>query len=103
MAYLVRLADRALRDLESIFSRTHAESNDQAFAWFGGLAKAIFSLERFPNRGAVARERRTHRQLLFGRKPHVYRIIYCVDEKNRTVSVVHIRHCAMKAVGLGDA
>jgi mRNA-degrading endonuclease RelE of RelBE toxin-antitoxin system len=34
------------------------------------------------------------RQLLYGRRPHVYRIIYEIDEGNRIVSVLHIRHGA---------
>jgi len=34
------------------------------------------------------------RQLLYGKKPHVYRIIYEVDEARRTVLLIAIRHGA---------
>jgi mRNA-degrading endonuclease RelE of RelBE toxin-antitoxin system len=32
--------------------------------------------------------------LLYGRKPHVYRVIYRVLEKQKRVDVLHIRHGA---------
>jgi mRNA-degrading endonuclease RelE of RelBE toxin-antitoxin system len=34
------------------------------------------------------------RHLLYGKRPHVYRIIYAIDQRRRLVSVVHIRHGA---------
>jgi toxin ParE1/3/4 len=34
------------------------------------------------------------RYLLYGNKPHVYRILYRIDEKSRTVAIRHIRHGA---------
>jgi mRNA-degrading endonuclease RelE of RelBE toxin-antitoxin system len=32
--------------------------------------------------------------LLYGRRRRRYRIIYAIDESNRTVTVLHIRHGA---------
>ena len=32
--------------------------------------------------------------LLYGKKPHVYRVIYEIDEHRRTVWVLTIRHAA---------
>jgi toxin ParE1/3/4 len=75
MQYLVRLTDRALRDLEAIYEFIEANSSERAFAWFNGLAEAIYSLERFPERGTVIPEDKKLRDLLFGKKPSVYRII----------------------------
>ena len=94
MPYLVRLADRALRDMEAIYEFIHAESSETAFAWFNDLAREIHSLERFPERGAVTQESKKLRQLLFGKKPSTYRIIYALDKRKRLVSVLHIRHGA---------
>jgi hypothetical protein len=34
------------------------------------------------------------RHLLYGNKPHIYRAIYRVAEKQRLVDVLHIRHGA---------
>jgi plasmid stabilization system protein ParE len=94
MAYLVRLSDRALRDLELIYEYVQADQSDKASAWFNGLEKAIYSLERFPYRGAATGERRNLRHLLYGRKPHIYRILYIVDERRNAVNILHIRHGA---------
>jgi len=35
------------------------------------------------------------RHLLYGHKPHVYRLIYRIVEKPKRVEVLHIRHGAM--------
>src|SRR6059058_1598940 len=93
MPYLVRLADRALRDMEAIYEFIDAEA-ESAFAWFNDLAREIYSLERFPERGAVIRESKRLRHLLFGKKPSTYRIIYALDKRKHLVSVLHIRHSA---------
>ena len=94
MPYLVRLADRALRDMEAIYEFIDAEASESAFAWFQELAREIYSLERFPERGAVIPESKKLRHLLFGKKPNTYRIIYALDKRKNLVSVLHIRHGA---------
>ena len=101
MPYLVRLTDRALRDLEAIYEFTEADASEPAFAWFNDLAGAIYSLERFPERGAVAPENKKLRQLVFGRKPNTYRIIYTVDKRSHAVNLLHIRHGARNAFKAG--
>jgi toxin ParE1/3/4 len=98
MPYLVRLADRALRDMEAIYEFIAAEASESAFAWFNDLAREIYSLERFPERGAVTRESKKPRHLLFGKKPSTYRIIYVVGKRNEVVNVLHIRHGARAAL-----
>ena len=92
MEYLVRLTDRALRDMELIYQFIEAETSDKASAWFNELAEAIYSLEKLPQRGAVASENKKLRQLFFGMKPNVYRIIYAVDRQHSAVNVLHIRY-----------
>jgi toxin ParE1/3/4 len=94
MPYLVRLADRAMRDMEAIYEFIEADAHESAFAWFNDLALEIYSLERFPERGAVVPESKKLRHLLFGKKPSTYRIIYALDKRNHVVSVLHIRHGA---------
>jgi len=42
MPYLVRLADRALRDMEAIYEFIQADASKRAAAWFNGLAKEIY-------------------------------------------------------------
>jgi toxin ParE1/3/4 len=94
MAYHVRLTSRALRDLHRIYQRIEAEVSFQAADWFAGLEEAIYSLEQHPNRAPTIPEDRKLRHLLYGKKPHVYRIIYEVTERARRVDVLHIRHSA---------
>jgi toxin ParE1/3/4 len=79
--YLIRLTNRALRDMELIYEFIDAETSDKAFAWFNELAEAIYSLEKLPQRGAVASENKKLRQVFFGKKPNVYRIIYAIDRQ----------------------
>jgi toxin ParE1/3/4 len=98
MKYLVRLTVRALRDMEAIYSYIEADASEQAFAWFNRLARAIHSLERFPDRGSAISKGKKVRHLLFGKRPHVYRIIYFVDLRSHIVNVLHIRHGARAAL-----
>ena len=94
MAYRVDLTGRAGRDLRQIYRRIHAEDSVQAFAWFNGLETMLNSLEKHPDRGAITPENKKLRQLLYGNKTHIYRIIYVVEARAKNVKVVHIRHGA---------
>jgi plasmid stabilization system protein ParE len=87
----VKLANRALRDLDHIYAHLEAASSAQAVQWFARLEQAIFSLENQPQRGTRVPEDAGLRQLLHGRKPYVYRVIYEVNEAAATVHVLHIR------------
>ena len=51
-----------------------------------------------PYRGAIAPENGELRQLLYGKRPHLYRIIYSVDEQAGEVRVAQIRHGARRPV-----
>jgi len=92
MAYRVDLTERAARDLRRIYHTVNADASAQAHAWFNGLEGLILSLDEHPARGAVTPEGSSFRHLLYGQKPHVYRVIYEIDEQNRVVTVLHIRH-----------
>ena len=94
MQYLVRLTERALRDLEAIHEFIEADSSESAFAWFNALAEAIYRLERLPERGAIITKDAKLRHLLFGKRPNTYRIIYALDKRKSVVTILHIRHGA---------
>jgi plasmid stabilization system protein ParE len=94
MEYLVRISDRALRDLSDIYDFTETHASAAALAWFKKLEQAIYSLERLPDRGSPWRGSKKRRQFLFGKKPSTYKIIYEVDRRNLIVKVFHIRHSA---------
>ncbi len=94
MAYQVNLTRRALRDLAFLYRHIEAETSLSARQWFLGLEKYIYSLEHYPRRAAVTPEDKTLRHLLYGKKPHVYRVIFEIEEDSHTVHVLHIRHGA---------
>ena len=92
MACLVNISARAQRDLAQIYRRINAEDSDAALRWYRGLKQAILSLEEQPNRCPVTPENDKLRHLLYGNKPHIYRAIYRVVEKQKQVDVFHIHH-----------
>jgi len=96
MAYLVRITARAERDLALLYEDINAAGSVAAQRWYEGLKQAILSLARRPNRSPVTPENKKLRHLLYGRKPHVYRIIYRVSERPKQVDVLHIRHGARR-------
>ena len=100
MTYRVELTDRAFCDLAILYEEKHAQESLAAARWFNGLEQAVDTLATFPRRCVVAREsrrtRRNLRQLLYGKKPHVYRVIFEIDEPHKVVNVLTIRHGAMK-------
>jgi len=97
MPYRVELTARAGHDLRLLYRQIHAESSIHAFTWFNGLEAIIYGLETHPKRGAIAPESKKLRHLLYGNKPHIYRVIYAVYERAKKVRVLHIRHGARDA------
>jgi len=96
MAYRVRMMPRAQRDLIGIYAAINAESSDQALAWYVGLKSGILSPRTSPNRCPSTPEDPRLRHWLYGHKPHVYRVIYRVLEKQKQVEVLHVRHGARR-------
>lgn len=100
VAYEVKLAAAAEADANSIYDWVAAEAPRQGPAWFDGLIEALLSLDRLPLRCPQAREAaeagRDIRCLVFGRTKNRYRIIFEVDERRRTVLILHIRHGALR-------
>lgn len=94
MAYVVNLTARAERDLEHLHAQVHAESSEAARKWYRNLKEAILSLEEHPNRCPMTSENPTLRNLLYGDKPNVYRVIYQIAEKRKEENVLHVRHGA---------
>lgn len=87
MAYHVLYRRRAERDLGRLAEAVTLE-------WFEGLVGAIESSAEFPERYAFApdpvfREKQV-RQLLYGERPNIYRILYHV--RDDSVQILTIRH-----------
>jgi mRNA-degrading endonuclease RelE of RelBE toxin-antitoxin system len=106
MKYHVELADRAIRDLELLYLEKNAAESQAAARWFNRLEQAVSELEEYPFRCPAAPESRKVKRklwhLLYGKKAHVYRVIYEIDEQQRTVWVLTIRHAARQQARKSD-
>jgi len=102
MAYSVNITSRAERDLSKLYGQIDAEHSGVALEWYQGLKEAILSLEEQPNRCPVTRRSDKLRHLLYGHKPHIYRVIYRVLEKQKYVEVLHICHGARRKLKTSD-
>jgi plasmid stabilization system protein ParE len=102
MAYLVKMTGRAERDFADLYDYIGAGQSDAAWKWYMEFKEAVLSLRKQPSRCPVAPEKGGLRQLLYGRKPHVYRVIFRVLEKRRIVEVLHNRHGARRKFTASD-
>jgi toxin ParE1/3/4 len=106
MTYLVEFTSRAVRDLEILYVEKNAVESYTAARWYNNLEQAVYALALHPHRCPFAPEtrriKRKLRHLLYGKKPHVYRVIYEVDEKWRSVLVLAIRHGARRKLKPSD-
>ena len=106
MTYRVELTGRAASDLDILYLEKHATDSPEAARWYNRLEEAVYSLERSPYRSTTAPEadksRWPLRHLLYGRKPHVYRVICEIDEKRQLVTVITIRHGAREPAELHE-
>jgi plasmid stabilization system protein ParE len=102
MVYRVRIGPRAERDLEDLYVEIEAQDSPTAQRWYQGLKQAILSLRERPRRAPRASENKRLRHLLYGNKLHIYRVIYRVNEKQRQVYVLHIRHGARRRFKQSD-
>ena len=96
MEYQVDFTDRADRDLELIYTNINAEHSVAALKWYRSLKRSIDTLEKLPNRCPITRKQNELRHLLFGNRPHVYRVIFRVVENEKRVLVLTIRHTARR-------
>jgi len=98
MAYRVRLTPRAADDIGRIYRRVVQETQPPDQKWYNGLIDKLDTLSAFPERCEVvegfSRKGSVVRKLLYGCKPHIYRIYFDIVEE--TVRVLHIRHGARR-------
>ena len=98
MSYRIVVTLTARTDAVETFRRMIAEqSPDAAARWYAGFQKAIAKLSRNPERHPVAEEESelagiTLRQMLYGRRRGIYRILFSIQEE--TVTVHSVRHSA---------
>lgn len=93
MTYEVRVHRLARLDLGDAYKWAFLRAPNTADRWFDRFRAAIRSLESAPDRCPLATEHRkvnlAIRELLFGRRPNVFRVVFFVDET--IVRVLRIR------------
>ncbi len=102
MAFRVESSARAKQDLDGILEWLLAEEAGEAgLRWFQRMRESVASLSELPRRCPLAPESAEFpfdvRQLLYGRKPHRYRILFTIN--GDAVIVLHIRHGRRKHIG----
>lgn len=102
MAYVIEITARAERDLAGLYAEIDALNSASGRKWYRGLRNAVLSLEKMPCRCPTTRENPRLRHLLYGRKPHIYRVIYRVIERGERVEILHVRHGAMSDFKTSD-
>lgn len=95
MTFRVEVTAEAQRDADTIYEWLVLQhAGETGFRWFSDLAKAISSLRNFPERCPIAPDISPFpfevRQLLYGNRPHLYRILFTIHDD--TVFVLNIRH-----------
>lgn len=95
MTFRVETTAVAEQDADAILDWLLSEhAGETGTRWFVALQDAIASLAELPARCPLAPENAVFpfevRHLLYGRKPHVYRILFTIEDE--TVYVLHIRH-----------
>jgi plasmid stabilization system protein ParE len=77
------------------------QAGEAGLRWFRKLREEIASLSELPQRCPLAPENKEFpfevRQLLYGRKPHLYRVLFTIE--GDTVVVLHIRHGRRRRLG----
>lgn len=95
MAFRVEMSAQAEEDASSILDWLLSQhAGETGLRWFLAMEEAIESLSTLPERCPHAPESAYFpfevRQLLHGRKPHVYRILFTIDAD--VVRILHVRH-----------
>ena len=100
MLYEVKLLPPAERDLDEAYRWAAKHAPETAARWVARFQAKLQTLERSPTRCGYAAERRKLkrelRQILFGRKPNVFRAVFVIE--GDTVQILRIRRAARRAL-----
>jgi plasmid stabilization system protein ParE len=98
MTYYVLIQPQAEAEIEAAYLWKRDNAPQAAARWFAGIVDAINALDQFPARCLLAPENEHFpqeiRQLLYGPRHDVYRILFTIQ--NDTVYVLHVRHSAQQ-------
>lgn len=105
--YEVRLTEVAEMEVAAAYETRRQFAPTGADRWYAGLGRALDSLAQFPKRLPLAPESDVFgggvRQLVYGKTPTAYRILFLIvepdDEHFGLVRVLHVRHGAQQRFG----
>lgn len=97
MIYRVVFTARARADAIGAFRYLVDQSPEAAGRWYSGLEKAVDKLSKMPERHPIAQDESeqlgfTLRQMLYGRRHGVYRILFSIEGDK--VILHYVRHSA---------
>ena len=98
MNYRIEIQPEAEQEIEEAYLWISEKSSENARRWRERLLKTLQTLTQNPDRCPLATEQeaftREVRELLFGKRRGVYRILFSISDD--VVSVLHFRHAARK-------
>ena len=95
MSFDVRITPDAEQDAEEILDwLIEQHAGETGARWSLRMSEAVESLAELPRRCKLAPEDASSpyevRELLYGDKPHLYRLLFTIE--NEVVYVLHVRH-----------
>jgi len=106
MAYKVVVLPQAEADIREAFGYLEERAPEVATRWYSLIRAALESLSAMPARCPLAPETSLLglelRQLLYGQRPSIYRIVFRILEDVREVHVLTVRHGARKPLSEED-
>ena len=98
--YRLIIQPPAFDDLDEAYQWISEQAPDAAARWFNGFDEAFQTLSKLPERCGLAPENDVVepeiRQLLYGRRSGVYRVLFTITGSE--VRVLHIRHAARQTM-----
>lgn len=86
MIFQVRLQTAAVQDLDAAYHYAASHAPAPAARWLGRFKAALKTLEHNPERCPLAPESlkssRQLREFLFGKRPFVFRVIHCSENRS---------------------
>ena len=96
MAFRIDFDERAIAEILEILDWISDRSPDRAEKWYQGLVDEINTLVTFPLRCPVSPDEKAFgepvRELLYGKRPSIYRILFTMRED--VVVVLTIKHAS---------
>ena len=104
MKYEVLIMPTAEAELEAAYLWIAERAPEAAARWYNGLLDALLKLETLPERCPIAPEsdafKEEIRQLLYGKRQHMYRILF--HGEGHSVRILHVRHGAREYLKPGE-